>query len=202
LPQIIAAESKTRKTGIADWAGRLKDREWFELGQAYLDKSSHWHRSTPVFTDKLPANFPHTGAILCMLPDALVVNVRRQPMDVCWSFYRQLFVRGSEFAYDLQDLAAYWKDHERHMAYWGERAPQRVLNLDYESLVQDPEPEIRRLLEFIGLDWEEDCLHFQRAKRAVNTPSAAQVRQAITTRGIEHWRLYEEHLAPLRKALL
>ena len=201
LPKLIAEESRDRNSGIAGWASEVRTEDWARLGQNYLDYSRYWYRTTPVFTDKLPGNFPYTGAILNMFPDALVVDVSRQGMDVCWSCYRQLFVQGSGFAYDLQDLAAYWKEHERTMSYWQEREPGRVFRLQYESLVTDPEPQIRKLLEFLDLPFEESCLRFYEAERAVNTASAAQVRQKINTRGIEHWRRYEKQLAGLKNAL-
>jgi tetratricopeptide (TPR) repeat protein len=201
LPKLVAQESQRRQTGITQWAGVALQTDWGRLGSAYLQSSRYWHRLTPVFTDKLPGNFPYVGAILRMLPDALVVNVRRNAMDVCWSCYRQLFVSGSEFSYELSDLASYWHEHDRHMRYWQAREPDRVLNLDYESLVRETETETRRLLDFLDLPFEPGCLRFQEAQRAVNTASAAQVRQAVSTRGIGHWRRFEDHLGALRTAL-
>jgi len=206
IPRILADESSARRrnkqeSGLSRWAPALSEREWQALGEQYLRHCQPWYRDTPVFTDKLPGNIPYVGVILAMLPNALIVNIRRNAMDVCWSCYRQLFVSGAEFAYDLDDLAAYWQEQQRHMDFWYKRAPDRILNLDYEALVRRPEPEIRRLLDFLDLPFEAACLNSHEAERAINTPSASQVRQAINTRGIDHWRKYEKHLGGLARAL-
>ena len=201
LPARIAAENSTRGCGLAQWAPRLARAEWGELGAGYLADCAAWHDGAAVFTDKLPGNIPFVGAMLAMLPDALVVHVRRDPMDVCWSCYRQLFIGGSDFVYDLEDLAAYWQDTEGHAAYWRRRAPDRFLTLDYEQLVRAPENGIRHLLEFLALPFEPECLEPQMAERAVNTASAVQVREAIHTRGLGHWTRYRHHLGPLAEAL-
>ncbi len=201
IPRLMNDKSESEHTGISTWAPALSQKEWKKLGQAYLDFCQPWYEKTSVFTDKLPGNFPFVGAILAMLPDALIVNVRRDAMDVCWSCYRQLFISGSGFAYDLNDLANYWNDHRRFMNYWQNRCPDRVLNVDYEKLVKDPERKTRELLSFLDLPFEEACLKPHEAKRAVNTASAAQVRQAINTQGIGHWHKYEKHLGGLARAL-
>jgi len=201
LPHLMAQESRGRQAGISSWSSVFSAADWRALGDAYLEYCKPWYEKTPVFTDKLPGNFPYVGAILAMLPDALVINVRRNAMDVCWSCYRQLFISGSGFAYDLKDLAAYWKDHRQTMDYWQSRAPDRVLNVDYEALVKEPEKETRALLSFLELPFEAACLKSHEAERAVNTASAAQVRQEINTRGIGHWRKYEKHLGVLAEAL-
>ena len=201
LPELIAGEARSRKQGLANWAARASASELSALREAYYQKSQYWHQNRAVFTDKLPGNFPFTPLILQMMPEALIVNVRRDPMDVCWSCYRQMFIRGSEFAYDLEDLAAYWTDHQRYMQFWADVAPQRVLQLDYESLVDDFESEVKRLLAFLGLPFEKACLNFHQAERAVNTASAAQVREKVHTRGVGHWQNYREWLGPLQDAL-
>jgi tetratricopeptide (TPR) repeat protein len=201
VPQLIAEESARKGSGLASWLEQQSPEAWRVLGEQYLRRSSHWSQFTPVFTDKLPGNLPYIGAILSMLPEALVIGVRRDAMDVCWSCYRQLLMGGSEFVYDLQSLAAYWKDFESHMNFWQEQASSRVISVQYEQLVQNPENETRRLLEFAGLDFEMACLSPQSAKRAVNTASALQVREAIHGRGLGHWKRYAAHLAELEQAL-
>ncbi len=201
LPRLMAAEVRTRKAGVADWVAGLSPDAWRKLGRDYLTHCKEWYADTPVFTDKLPGNFPYVGMILAMLPEALVVNVRREAMDVCWSCYRQLFISGSSFAYDFKDLAAYWHDHQQYMDYWQQRAPERVLNLDYENLVTQPEEETRRLLDFLELPFEPACLQSHRADRAVNTASAAQVRETINTRGLGHWQRYSAYLQELQQAV-
>ena len=206
IPRILADESRKRRernqeAGLTSWAPGLTPQEWAELGADYLRHCQSWYRDTPVFTDKLPGNIPYAGVILAMLPDALIVNIRRDAMDVCWSCYRQLFMSGAGFAYDLEDLAGYWKEHRRHLEFWQEKAPDRILNLDYEALVRQPEKEIRRLLEFLDLPFEPACLRSHESDRTVNTPSASQVRQPINTSGVGHWKKYERHLGGLVAAL-
>ncbi len=200
LPRVIADASQRFGSGLARWAASARAGDWLRIGRDYLDRCRHWYRDTPVFTDKLPGNLPFVGALLAMIPDARVVAVRRDPMDVCWSCYRQLFIGGSEFSYDLEDLAAYWKDADRHLAHWVARAPERVRIVEYERLASDPEPEIRALLDFLDLPFEEACLRPQDVERAVGTASASQVRQAIHRSGIGHWKRYASHLDVLAKA--
>ncbi len=201
IPQIIAGESGRKGSGLANWMDSQPPADWLKLGQQYLEKCRHWSRHTPVFTDKLPGNLPYIGAMLAMLPQALVVGVRRNALDVCWSCYRQLLMGGSEFIYDFQSLADYWTDFENHMDFWAQQAPGRVLSMQYEQLVNDPEAQTRRLLEFAGLEFEPACLSPQQARRAVNTASALQVREPIHTRGIGHWQRYARHLGELQAAL-
>ncbi|MEJ8569200.1 tetratricopeptide repeat-containing sulfotransferase family protein [Elongatibacter sediminis] len=201
LPRIVADVSRRRGSGLARWAVKATPEDWAALGREYLEKCRHWYRQTPVFTDKLPGNLPYIGVMLAMHPDSRVVAVRRDPMDVCWSCYRQLFISGSEFSYDFDDLAAYWRESERQMTWWAERVPDRVKVVDYEALVAEPERETRALLDFAGLPFEEACLRPQDARRAVATASAAQVRQAIHRSGVGHWKRYGRFLEPLREAL-
>jgi len=201
IPQLIAEESARKGAGLADWIDQQSGSEWLSLGQQYLQKCSHWTRETAVFTDKLPGNMPYIGAILAMLPQALVVGVCRDAMDVCWSCYRQLLMGGSEFIYDPHSLADYWQDFEDQMDFWQERAPDRVMSVQYEQLVNQPEVATRRLLDFAGLPFEPACLSPQTAKRAVNTASAMQVREAIHARGVGHWQRYAKHLGELQQAL-
>jgi Flp pilus assembly protein TadD len=201
IPQLIAAEAAQQSSGLVSWIGQMDASGWSRLGQEYLSHCRLWTRETAVFTDKLPGNLPYIGAILSMLPDALVVGVRRDAMDVCWSCYRQLLMGGSEFIYDLQDLADYWHDFESHMDFWEQFAPERVMSVQYEDLVREPEAQTRRLLEFAGLEFEPACLSPQKASRAVNTASAMQVREPIHARGVGHWQRYARHLGELQAAL-
>ncbi len=201
IPQLIAEESARHGKSLSHWMTRLQPTDWQALGQLYLQKCQHWTRDTPVFTDKLPGNLPYIGAILAMLPQALVIGVRRDAMDVCWSCYRQLLMGGSEFIYDFPSLASYWQDFEAHMDFWEQQLPGRVMSVQYEQLVTQPEAETRRLLDFTGLAFEQACLSPQQAERAVNTASALQVREPIHARGLGHWQRYAPHLDELEQAL-
>jgi len=202
IPQLIAQETVRQGAGLSQWLDRLCPEDWLRLGQEYLQKCNHWTRDTAIFTDKLPGNLPYIGAILAMLPQALVIGVRRDAMDVCWSCYRQLLMSGADFVYDFASLASYWQDFEAHMDYWEQQLPGRVMSVQYEQLVTRPEVETRRLLDFTGLPFEPACLSPQLAKRAVNTASAMQVREPIHARGLGHWQRYAPYLAELQQSLM
>jgi hypothetical protein len=141
------------------------------------------------------------GAIRAMLPGAKIVDCRRDPVETCWSCYKQLFAPSlADYSYDLGDLAAYWHGYDRLMRYWAAQHPQHVRMQSYERLQQDPEAETRALLAFCGLSYDRACLDFHTAERGVRTPSAAQVRQPLR-RDTSRAAAYGELLAPLRRAL-
>jgi hypothetical protein len=155
----------------------------------------------PFFVDKLPANFMHVGLILTILPHARIVDVRRHPLACGWSCFRQHFARGHDFSYDLADIGRYYRTYVGFMALWDERLPGRVHRVFYEDLVADTEGAVRKLLDYLGLEFEPACLDFHRTERAVRTPSAEQVRQPIFTAGLDQWRHFEPWLDPLKRAL-
>jgi hypothetical protein len=157
------------------------------------------HRRTgaPRFIDKMPNNFPNIGLIALMLPNAKIVDARRHPLDACLSCYRQLFAKGQNFTYDLTEIGEYYLQYQRMLDHWHAVLPGRVLTVQYEEVVSDFEPQVRRLLEFCGLPWEDACLRFYESERPVRTPSAEQVRQPIYDRSVGHWRHYERHLGEL-----
>jgi len=201
IQQIIGAESRRRGQDFSHWMGQVTTEEWHRLGQQYLDQTERWWRSSPVFCDKLPGNFTHLGLILNMLPNALVVICRRDPRDACLSCYRQLFVRGQNFSYDLADLARYYQDFDHACNFWQQRSPERVYSLIYEDLVTDTEVQIRRLLDFCALEWDPACLAFHASDRAVATASAAQVRQPIHRGNIGFWKNYQPYIGELLDGL-
>jgi tetratricopeptide (TPR) repeat protein len=178
-------------------AGRLT-----ELGRGYIEQTAPL---LPLgrrhFTDKLPNNFSHIGLIHSMLPNALVIDVRRHPMDACFSSFKQYFAAGQTFSYDLGDLGRYYRCYLALMDHWDAVLPGKVLQVRYEELVRSPEAGIRRLLEHCGLDFEPGCLAFHETQRSVRTASAEQVRQPIYTSAVGHWRHFEKELEPLRRAL-
>lgn len=153
-------------------------------------------------TDKMPSNFLLTGWLHALLPGARIIHCRRDALDTCVSCYTTLFNRGHEFSNDLEDLGHYYQLYLDMMAHWRELVPaDRLLELDYESLVADPEPVIRKLLDFIGLPWHADCLDFGRTSKTVQTASVLQVRQPLYTSSVGRWKHYASHLGPLRTAL-
>ena len=152
-------------------------------------------------TDKLPENYHHLGLIAAMLPNARIVHVARDPMDVCVSNYLVRFQRGHAWSYGFDALAREHRAYERLMAHWRAVLPSPMHEQSYESLVASPESESRRLVEFCGLEWDDRCLDFHLTERSVHTASGWQVRQPIYRRSVGRWRNYERHLGPLREAL-
>jgi len=149
----------------------------------------------------MPNNFSHVGLIHCMLPNAAIIDVRRHPMDCCFSTYKQHFAEGQSFSYDLDDLGRYYRCYLSLMDHWDAVLPGKVLHLRYEHLVRDPEANIRRLLAHCGLDFEPTCLSFHENKRPVRTASSEQVRQPLYASGVGYWKHFEPYLEPLRRAL-
>jgi hypothetical protein len=157
--------------------------------------------AAPFFIDKMPNNCLYAGFIHLILPNARIVDVRRHPLGCCFSVFKQQFARGQNFAFDLTDLGLYYRDYVDLMAHIDRVLPGRVHRVIYESLIDDTEAEVRRLLDYCGLPFEEGCLKFYENDRAVRTPSSQQVRRPIFKDGVEHWRHYEPWLDPLKQAL-
>jgi tetratricopeptide (TPR) repeat protein len=171
------------------------------LGKRYLEETASLRSGRAHFTDKLPNNFSHVGLIHAILPNATVIDARRHPMDACFSTFRQHFAEGQTFSYDLEDLGRYYRCYLSLMDHWDAVLPGKVLHVQYEQLVRDPEASIRRLLEHCRLPFEPACLSFHETQRSVRTASAEQVRQPIYTTGVGYWRHFEKELEPLRAAL-
>jgi tetratricopeptide (TPR) repeat protein len=171
------------------------------LGARYLEETAPLRHGRAHFIDKLPNNFSHVGFIHSILPNAIVIDARRHPMDCCFSIYKQHFAEGQTFSYDLNDLGRYYRSYLTTMQHWDAALPGKVLHVQYEQLVREPEAQIRALLDHCALPFEPGCLNFHETRRAVRTASAEQVRQPIYTSGIGYWRHFEAELAPLRAAL-
>jgi tetratricopeptide (TPR) repeat protein len=171
------------------------------LGRRYLDETAAIRTGRAHFIDKMPNNFSHIGLIHAMLPRAVIIDVRRHPLDACFSTFKQYFAEGQSFSYDLDDLGRYYRCYLELMDHWDRALPGKVLHLRYEHLVRDPETHIRRLLEHCGLGFEPACLAFHETKRPVRTASAEQVRQPLYASGVGYWRHFETQLAPLRCSL-
>ena len=171
------------------------------LGEDYLARTRPRTGRTPYFTDKLPLNFLYCGLIARALPGARIVHVVRGPIATCFSIYKVLFDRGYPFSYDLNELADYYAGYRRLMAHWERVLPGRLIEIEYESLVARPEPEIRRLLAALGIPFEPRCLAFDRNPAPVATASAAQVRRPLYAESVASWRHYARQLAPLAARL-
>jgi tetratricopeptide (TPR) repeat protein len=172
------------------------------LGRRYVERLSLLAPGAKRIVDKLPANFRHLGFIHLALPNAKIVHVRRDPRDICLSCYSKLFLGGLNFVYDLGELGRYYKMYDALMAHWRMVVPEGVLlDVQYESLVSDFEPQARKIIEFCGLAWDARCLAFSANQRPVRTLSQSQVRQPLFANAIGRWRHYERHLGPLLAAL-
>jgi len=171
------------------------------LADRYLDNLRQLDAEAIRIVDKMPTNFWHLGLVAVLLPDAKIVHCRRHPLDVCLSCYFQSFSSRIDYAYDLRNLGAYYRQYERLMAHWRAVLPLEIFDVDYSQLVSHQEAVTRRLLDFCELQWDADCLEFHANKRVVHTASSWQVRQPIYTRSVDRWRHYEKHLGPLKEAL-
>ena len=177
-------------------------KELAELGQGYIDSTSVQRvTDCPRFIDKMPNNFSHVGLIHLILPNAKIIDARRHPMDCCFSGYKQLFASGQGFSYGLERIGNYYRDYVDIMDHWDEVLPGRVLRLQYEDMVQDTEAQVRRLLDYCELPYEDQCLDFYKTERTVRTASSEQVRQPIYRSGMGQWQPFSEWLDPLREAL-
>ncbi len=171
-------------------------------GQRYLDNTAtHRKIAKPFFIDKMPNNFAHIALIQLILPNAKIIDARRNPMACCFSNFKQHFARGQNFSYDLDDMGRYYHDYVEMMAHFDTVLPGRVYRVHYENMVENTELEVRRLLAYCGLDFEQGCLSFYDNDRPVRTASSEQVRQPIYKDGVEHWRHFEPWLEPLKQAL-
>ena len=168
-----------------------------DLGKEYIRVTERHRQGAPHFTDKMPNNFPHIGFLHLILPNAKVIDARRHPLDSCVGCYKQLFAQGQPFTYDLFDLGEYYKTYVQLMKHWEEVIPQKVLRVQYEDNVEDQEKQARRMIEFLGLEWEDQITRFYETDRAVKTASSEQVRQPIYNKSVNTWKRYEENLEDL-----
>jgi len=181
---------------------KLSADELHELGARYLTQTRIQRKTpAPIFIDKMPNNFAHVGLIHLMLPNAKIVDARRHPLGCCFSGFKQHFARGQNFTYDLAEIGRYYRDYVELMAHFDAVLPGRVHRVLYENMVEDTEGEVRRLLAYCSLPFEEGVLRFHENQRAVRTASSEQVRQPIFREGVDHWRHFEPWLGPLKEAL-
>jgi len=183
-------------------AGSLSSADRLRLGEEYIERT-RVHRQTdrPLFIDKMPNNWQHIGLIRLILPNAKIVDARRHPLGCCFSGWKQHFARGQAFSYDLDDIGRYYRDYVALMAAYDEAAPGAVHRVIYERMVEDTPGEVGRLLDAVGLPFEQACLEFYNNERAVRTASSEQVRRPIFTEGVDHWKNYARFLGRLTEAL-
>lgn len=200
LTLVLAEESRRRGQPFPHWTAGARPSDWQRMGERYLERTAYWRKRRPKFTDKLPGNWMYVGAIRAMLPGAHIVICRRDPLETCFSCYRQLLPDGSEFNRTPEDLASFWRDFDRSTNHWAELHPSHVYQHEYEAMVANPEQAIRKLLDACGLPFEEACLRFHATEREVRSPSATQVRQPLQADTARAQR-YGALLDPLRICL-
>jgi tetratricopeptide (TPR) repeat protein len=172
-----------------------------ELGRKYIEETAIHRKGAPFFTDKMPNNFRHIGLIKLILPNAKIIDARRAPLACCFSGFKQLFAEGQEFTYGLDEVGRYYRGYVDLMDHWDQVLPGEVLRVIYEDVVKDLEGQVRRILDFCGLEFEPACVEFHKTEREVRTASSEQVRRPINTSGLEAFKPYEAHLDPLKDAL-
>jgi tetratricopeptide (TPR) repeat protein len=209
LPDIIAIarrlsgrKARSQASNYPEMLAGLSRDELHALGAEYLERTRvQRKRGRPFFIDKMPNNFAHAGLIHLILPNAKIVDARRHPLGCCFSAYKQHFARGQAFSYDLTELGRYYADYAELMRHMDDVLPGRIHRVVYERMVDDPEGEVRRLLAYCGLPFEERCLQFHQNDRAVRTASSEQVRRPIFREGVDQWQRFDPWLDPLRAAL-
>jgi predicted Zn-dependent protease len=179
----------------------LSAGQFQELGDKYLADTRVYRTGKARFIDKMPNNFRHLALIHLILPNAKIIDARREPMACCFSNFKQLFASGQQFTYSIEDIARYYRMYVELMAHWDAALPGRVLPVQHETVVDDLEGNVRRILDFCELDFEPACLDFHKTLRTVHSASSEQVRRPIYREGVDQWRRYEPWLGPLKSAL-
>ncbi len=208
LPNILAMAHKLRRKKKVDGEEVYPHSLWeieadqlSALGAKYIADTRIHRAGAPYFIDKMPNNFRHVGLIQLILPNAKIIDARREPMACCFSGFKQLFAEGQEFTYGLKEIGQYYRDYIDLMRHWDSVLPGRVLRVQHEDVVEDLEGQVRRILDYCGLPFESACLEFHKTERSVRTASSEQVRKPITKSGIDQWRRFEPYLGPLKQAL-
>jgi len=205
IPRIVREiEGPRSNADHPRYPGVLTDftpEDFAKLGARYITATRARRGHKPFFVDKMPNNFRHIGLIHLILPNAKIIDIRREPMACCFSNLKQLFANGQEFTYSVEDIARYYRTYLDLMRHWDAVLSGQVLRVSYEDLVEDLEGNVRRILKFCGLEFEAACIQFQKTERGVGTASSEQVRQPLFRDGLLQWRNYEPWLGPLKDAL-
>ena len=204
LPNIIKIAAELNNDSDDNYPEVLEDFKSNELSALGLDyiKETKWAReSAPFFIDKMPNNFIHIGLIKTILPNAKIIDTRRDAMDTCFSCFKQFFARGQLFTYSLEDLGNYYVDYIKAMNHWHKVYGEDIYTVHYDNVINNTESTIRELIEYCELPFEDNCLEFYKSSRPVKTPSAEQVRQPIYKSGLNYWKNYEDFLSPLKKII-
>ena len=208
LPEIprLAQELQGRESTDSSprYPGVLREltvADFQRLGEKYLADTRVYRTGKPRFIDKMPNNFRHIGLIHLILPNAKIIDARREPLACCFSNFKQLFASGQEFTYSLEDIGRYYRSYVELMQHWDAVLPGKILRVQHEEVVADLEGNVRRILDFCALPFESGCVEFYKTERSVRTASSEQVRQPIFKEGLDQWRHFEPWLGPLKDAL-
>ncbi len=208
LPDIMSQAQKLGGRHNIDEASRypailetLHQQQFERFANQYLKSTRVYRKDGIYFTDKMPNNFRHIGLIQLMFPNCKIVDARRHPMACCFSNFKQLFGDGQEFSYGLEEVGRYYSGYVDLMQHWENVLPGKILRVQYEDVVENLETQVRRLLDFLGLPFDQRCVEFHKTERAVHTPSAEQVRQPLYKSGLEQWKNFEPYLNPLKTSL-
>jgi tetratricopeptide (TPR) repeat protein len=203
LPDLMAiARQLGRDAAYPEGLTDLDGEQLRLLGRDYLDRTRiQRSEGTPFFIDKMPNNWLYAGLIRLILPNAKIIDARRHPLDCGFSNFKQHFARGQSFSYDLAHIGRFYADYVRMMDHLDRVQPGKVHRVIHERLVESPEREVRAVLDYCGLEWEEACLRFHETKRPVRTASSEQVRQPLSRAGFDRWKPFEQWLGPLKQAL-
>ncbi len=203
LDSIVHNITRTQASNdvFPDTLNNLGKGAWAKIGEQYLSSTQKYRSGMPVFIDKNPNNFIYAGLLHLALPNAKIINARRHPLDSCFGSYKQLFASGQPFTYDLTEIGEYYLQYQSLMDHWHQVIPGKVLDVDYENVVNDLETQVRRILAFCQLPFEETCLRFHETDRAVKTASSEQVRKPIYSSSVNLWKHYESDLEELIEVL-
>jgi tetratricopeptide (TPR) repeat protein len=205
IPRLVQDLQAREPTGSTPrYPGLLAElaaQDFERLGEQYLSDSKVYRKGRPFFIDKMPNNFRHLGLIHLILPNAKIIDARRDPLACCFSNYKQLFASGQQFTYSFDDIARYYRMYVELMAHWDYALPGRILRIKHEEVVDALEANVRRILEFCELEFEQGCLEFYKTQRTVHSASSEQVRRPLYREGVDQWRHYEPWLGPLKEAL-
>ncbi|MFC4700553.1 tetratricopeptide repeat-containing sulfotransferase family protein [Glaciecola siphonariae] len=194
----LASRLKGQKNKYPDIVATL-DKDYFQrFGAQYIKDTRAYRAGAPMFIDKMPNNFLHIGLIKLILPNAKIIDARREPMACCFSNFKQLFAEGQEFTYGLENIGRYYKAYMDMMAHWNEVLPGFVLHVQHEDVINNLEEQVARMLDFCGLPFEQACVDFHKTKRTIKTPSSEQVRQPIFKDSMQQHLHYDKHLARLK----
>ena len=196
----LASRLSASKSGYPQVVSEIEPDYFARFGTQFIEETRCYRQSGAFFIDKMPNNFMHIGLIKTMLPNAKIIDARREPIACCFSGYKQLFAEGQEFSYDLDNLRHYYQSYQTLMAHWDQVLPGFVLRVQHEDVIDSLETQVRRILDFCHLPFEAKCLDFHKTKRSIKTPSSEQVRQPINTAAKDQWKHFETQLAPLINA--